>query len=38
MAKHRRRKQEAPLDYGIILAGVAVIAGVFALIRWFRSG
>jgi hypothetical protein len=34
MAKHRRRKQETPVDYGIALTFAAVIAGALMLVRW----
>ncbi|AHH17256.1 hypothetical protein NONO_c24600 [Nocardia nova SH22a] len=34
MAKHRRAKSNAPVDYGIMLAGCAVIAGALLLVRW----
>ncbi len=37
MAKHRRRKQETPVDYGIILAAAAMIAGALMLVRRVRS-
>ncbi len=37
MAKHRRRKQEAPVDYGIVLAIAAVIAGALVLVRRVRA-
>lgn len=37
LAKHRRKKQEAPVDYGIVLVGVAVIAGALVLVRWLRA-
>ncbi|PXX66813.1 hypothetical protein DFR70_103563 [Nocardia tenerifensis] len=37
MAKHRRKKQEAPVDYGITLTVAAVIAGALVLVRWFRG-
>lgn len=33
MAKHRRKKGKAPVDYGIILTGSAVIAGALILVR-----
>ncbi len=33
MAKHRRKKSKAPVDYGIILCGAAVIAGALLLVR-----
>jgi hypothetical protein len=35
MAKHRRAKSNAPVDYDILLAGSTVIAGAFVLVRWF---
>jgi hypothetical protein len=35
MAKHRRAKSNAPVDYGICLAAAAVIAGAFLAVRWF---
>ncbi len=35
MAKHRRAKSNAPVDYGIVLGSWAVIAGAFVLVRWF---
>lgn len=34
MAKHRRTKSKAPVDYGIVLTGAAVIAGALMLVRW----
>jgi len=34
VAKHRRKKYEAPADYGIIFGIAAVIAGAFMLVRW----
>jgi hypothetical protein len=34
MAKHRRRKQETPVDYGMLLVVAAVIAGALMLVRW----
>ncbi|WP_275106843.1 hypothetical protein [Nocardia terpenica] len=34
MAKHRRPKSKAPVDYGTVLAGAAVIAGALILVRW----
>ncbi len=37
MAKHRRRKSEAPVDYGIILVTAAVIAGALLLVRRVRA-
>ncbi len=37
MAKHRRKKQEAPVDYGIFLAVAAVVAGALVLVRWLRA-
>ncbi|CAM4511599.1 Secreted protein with PEP-CTERM sorting signal [Nocardia ninae] len=37
MAKHRRKKREAPVDYGIILTGAAVIAGALVLVRRVRA-
>ncbi len=37
MAKHRRAKSKAPVDYGIILIGAAVIAGALVLVRWLRA-
>lgn len=37
MAKHRRRKQETPVDYGIILVVAAVIAGALVLVRRVRA-
>ena len=37
MAKHRRKKREAPVDYGIILVIAAVIAGALMLVRWWRA-
>ncbi|PXX62461.1 hypothetical protein DFR70_107329 [Nocardia tenerifensis] len=33
MAKHRRKKREAPVDYGIIVAEAAVVAGALMLVR-----
>lgn len=32
MAKHRRKKSKAPVDYGIVLVGAAVIAGALMVI------
>ncbi len=38
MAKHRRPKSKAPVDYGIVLAIAAVIAGaLITLVRWLRA-
>lgn len=39
MAKHRREKSKAPVDYGIVLIGAAVIAGALLLVRrvWLAS-
>ncbi|MQY17747.1 hypothetical protein NRB20_08120 [Nocardia sp. RB20] len=34
MAKHRRAKSSAPVDYGILFAGGTVIAGALVLVRW----
>jgi hypothetical protein len=34
MAKHRREKRKAPVDYGICFAVAAVIAGALVLVRW----
>ncbi len=34
MAKHRRAKSKAPVDYGILLTAAAVIAGALTLVRW----
>ncbi len=34
MAKHRREKSKAPVDYGICLTVAAVIAGALILVRW----
>ncbi|MQY17753.1 hypothetical protein NRB20_08180 [Nocardia sp. RB20] len=34
MAKHRRAKSNAPVDYGMVLVATAVIAGALALVRW----
>ncbi len=38
MAKHRRAKSKAPVDYGIMLATAAVITGALILVRrvWTR--
>ncbi len=33
MAKHRRKKSETPVDYGMSLIGAAVIAGVLIVVR-----
>ncbi|QBS40891.1 hypothetical protein DMB37_12965 [Nocardia sp. CS682] len=33
MAKHRRRKSKAPVDYGIVVTGAVVIAGALILVR-----
>ncbi|WP_256461927.1 hypothetical protein [Nocardia alni] len=35
MAKHRRDKSNAPVDYGICFTGAVVIAGALLLVRWF---
>jgi len=35
MAKHRRAKSNAPVDYGTMLTSYAVIAEAFVLVRWF---
>lgn len=35
MAKHRRAKSNAPVDYGISFGTAAVIAGALAMVRWF---
>lgn len=32
MAKHRRKKCKAPVDYGIVLAVAAVIAGALTVV------
>ncbi len=37
MAKHRRKKREAPVDYGICLIVAAVTAGALALVRRVRA-
>lgn len=37
MAKHRRKKSKAPVDYGICLGLAAVIAGALVLVRWLRA-
>lgn len=37
MAKHRRKKSEAPVDYGIILAVAVVTAGALVLVRRARA-
>ncbi len=37
MAKHRRKKCEAPVDYGICFGIAAVIAGALVLVRWWRA-
>lgn len=37
MAKHRRKKREAPVDYGIILIFAAVTAGALILVRRVRA-
>ena len=36
MAKHRRRKSKAPVDYGMVIASAAVIAGALILVRRTR--
>ncbi len=36
MAKHRRKKSKAPVDYGIVLATATVIAGALILVRRVR--
>ncbi|RBO83663.1 hypothetical protein DFR74_11888 [Nocardia puris] len=33
MAKHRRKKSKAPVDYGIILTCAAVVAGALIVVR-----
>ena len=39
LAKHRRKKSRAPVDYGIIFSGAAVIAGaVLILVHRARRG
>ncbi|MBP2193864.1 hypothetical protein BJ987_006765 [Nocardia goodfellowii] len=37
MAKHRRRKREAPVDYGLLLLVAAVAAGVLVAVRRVRA-
>ncbi len=37
MAKHRRRKSKAPVDYGIVLTVAAVIAGALVAVRRVRA-
>ncbi len=37
MAKHRRKKNEAPVDYGIVLVTAAVIPGALLLVRRVRA-
>lgn len=37
MAKHRRAKSKAPVDYGICWVAAAVIAGALVLVRWLRA-
>lgn len=37
MAKHRRRKSKAPVDYGISIAIAAVIAGALIVVRRVRA-
>lgn len=37
MAKHRRRKSKAPVDYGIIFVVAAVTAGALVLVRRVRA-
>lgn len=32
MAKHRRSKQKAPVDYGVLLMAASVIAGALFLV------
>ena len=34
MAKHRRAKSNAPIDYDMVLVATAVIAGALTLARW----
>lgn len=34
MAKHRRAKSNAPVDYGIVIGIAAVIAGALIAVRW----
>lgn len=36
MAKHRRKKGNAPVDYGMSLALAAAITGALALVRRVR--
>ncbi len=33
MGKHRRKKSDAPVDYGIVLVSAAVIAGALILVH-----
>ncbi|TQM25574.1 hypothetical protein FB390_5731 [Nocardia bhagyanarayanae] len=37
MAKHRRKKSEAPVDYGIVLVTAAMVAGALLLVRRVRA-
>ncbi|SUB53016.1 Uncharacterised protein [Nocardia brasiliensis] len=38
MAKHRRKKSKAPVDYGICVTAAVVVAGALILVRrvWIR--
>lgn len=36
MAKHRRKKSKAPVDYGIVLTVATVIAGALITVRRVR--
>lgn len=37
MGKHRRKKRDAPVDYGFVLSIVVVTAGALVLIRRVRA-
>ena len=34
MAKHRRPKSKAPVDYGMCFLTAAVVAGALTVVRW----
>ncbi|TQM29261.1 hypothetical protein FB390_0855 [Nocardia bhagyanarayanae] len=36
MAKHRRKKSKAPVDYGILFTAAVVTAGALSLVRRVR--
>lgn len=37
MAKHRRAKSKAPVDYGLLIAVAAVVAGALVVVRRVRA-